>query len=83
MRPTRHLLNSVGLYGTVVVYSGMSGKPAMVSNPHIIFQSQSVRGFWIFNWFKSPNPEKIKALYEELAAMGRLRGHFQPRRRSI
>ena len=47
----------------------MSGKPAMVSNPQIIFQSQSVRGFWILNWFKSPNPEKIKALYEELAAM--------------
>jgi NADPH:quinone reductase-like Zn-dependent oxidoreductase len=59
----------VALYGTVVVYSGMSGKPAMVSNPQIIFQSQSVRGFWILNWFKSPNPEKIKALYEELAAM--------------
>jgi NADPH:quinone reductase-like Zn-dependent oxidoreductase len=66
---TQHLLNSITLYGTVVVYSGMSGKPAMVSNPHIIFQSQSVRGFWIFNWFKSPNLEKITALYEELAAM--------------
>jgi NADPH:quinone reductase-like Zn-dependent oxidoreductase len=23
----------------------------------------------MLNWFKSPNPEKIKALYEELAAM--------------
>jgi NADPH:quinone reductase-like Zn-dependent oxidoreductase len=69
MRPTQHLLNSIALYGTVVVYSGMSGKPAMVSNPQIIFQSQSVRGFWTLNWFKSPNPEKIKALYEELAAM--------------
>jgi hypothetical protein len=35
----------VALYGTVVVYSGTSRKPAMVSNPEIIFQSQSVRGF--------------------------------------
>ncbi len=66
---TQNLLNSIGLYGTVVVWSGMSGKPASVSNPHIIFQSQSVRGFWIFNWFREPNFKKVTALYEQLASM--------------
>jgi NADPH:quinone reductase-like Zn-dependent oxidoreductase len=66
---TQNLLNSIALYGTVVVWSGMSGKPAAVSNPHIIFQSQSIRGFWIFNWFREPNLEKVAALYEELASM--------------
>lgn len=66
---TQHLLNSLAVCGMVVVYSGMSGKPATVSNPHIIFQNQSIRGFWIFNWFRSPNLEKTAAMYDELAQM--------------
>lgn len=66
---TQRLLESIALYGTVAVYSGMSGKPAAVSNPHLIFQSQSIRGFWIFNWLRNPDPDKTAALYEELAAM--------------
>jgi NADPH:quinone reductase-like Zn-dependent oxidoreductase len=66
---TQNLLNSVRLFGTVVVYSGMSGKPAQISNPHIIFQSQSIRGFWIFNWFRNPDLNKAAAMYDELAKM--------------
>ena len=66
---TQNLLSSIALYGTVVVYSGMSGKPFTVSGPRLLFYGQSIHGFWIFNWFRSPSPEKATAMYEELALM--------------
>lgn len=70
---TQNLLNALPLYGTLVVYSGMSGKPATIANPHIIFQNQSIHGFWIFNWFRAqalqPNLQKVTAMYDELATL--------------
>jgi NADPH:quinone reductase-like Zn-dependent oxidoreductase len=63
---TQNLLSSIGLDATVVVWSGMSGKPFTVSGPRLLFFSQTVRGFWIFNWFKSPDPKKITAVYEKI-----------------
>ena len=66
---TQNLLNSLALYGTVVVYGAMSGKPFTASGPQLIFSSQSIRGFWIFNWFRNPSPAKVPAMYEELASM--------------
>jgi NADPH:quinone reductase-like Zn-dependent oxidoreductase len=67
---TQNLLNCIALFGTVVVYSGMSGKPGVVQNAHIVFHSQSVRGFWLVNWFGTQkNFDKVISIYEELAPM--------------
>jgi NADPH:quinone reductase-like Zn-dependent oxidoreductase len=66
---TQNLLSSIALYGTVIVWSGMSGKPFNVSGPRLLFFSQSIRGFWIFNWFRAPEAEKVRAMYEELASL--------------
>jgi NADPH:quinone reductase-like Zn-dependent oxidoreductase len=66
---TQNLLNSLPLYGTLLMYSGMSGQPAKVFNPFLIFQGQSIHGFWIFNWFRQPNHEKAIAMFDELASM--------------
>ena len=66
---TQNLLGSIALYGTVVVWSGMSGKPFTASGPRLLFFGQSIRGFWIFNWFRSPDPGKVTTMYDELASM--------------
>lgn len=63
---TESLLKSISLYGTVVIWSGMSGKPFTASGIRLLFHGQSIHGFWIFNWFRAPNPEKVTAMYDEL-----------------
>lgn len=66
---TQNLLSSVSLYGTVVVWSGMSGAPFTASGPRLLFFDQTIRGFWIFNYFRAPNLEKVTAMYEELVPL--------------
>lgn len=68
---TQDLLNSIALHGTVVVYSGMSGKPFTASGPRLLFYGQSIRGFWVFNWLRDPaNLDKLTAIfYSQLAPM--------------
>jgi NADPH:quinone reductase-like Zn-dependent oxidoreductase len=67
---TQDLLNSIALYGTVVVYSGMSGKPCVVSGPRLLFYGQSIRSFWVFNWLRDfAKPDKLTEIYEFLAPM--------------
>jgi NADPH:quinone reductase-like Zn-dependent oxidoreductase len=67
---TQRLLDSIEKYGTVAVYSGMSGEPATISGPHLVFFSQSVRALWIVNWLQIPgNLEKFGAICSELAPL--------------
>jgi NADPH:quinone reductase-like Zn-dependent oxidoreductase len=67
---TQRLLDSIEAYGTVVVYAAMSGEPSSVAGPPLIFQGQSIRGFWIVNWLKAQtNFDKVTAVYQELAPM--------------
>jgi NADPH:quinone reductase-like Zn-dependent oxidoreductase len=64
---TQDLLNSIALYGTVVVYSGMSGKPFTASGPRLLFHGQSICGFWIFNWLRnSANLCNLAEVFDEL-----------------
>ena len=65
---TQHLLDSIVLYGTVVVYADMSGEPFTVSGPQLLFSGQTIRGFWIVNWFQAQTSfDKVTAVYQELA----------------
>ncbi|MGF6505805.1 zinc-binding dehydrogenase [Paraburkholderia sp. 32] len=66
---TQNLLNAVTLYGTVVVWSGMSGQPFTASGPRLLFFNQTIRGFWIFNYFRAPDSTKVSAMYEELVPL--------------
>lgn len=66
---TQNLLSSIALYGTVIVWSGMSGKPFTASGPRLLFFDQAIRGFWIFNYFRAPNPEKVTTMYRELVPL--------------
>nr|WP_232519378.1 hypothetical protein [Caballeronia insecticola] len=63
------MLDCLPLYGTLLIYSGMSGQTAKVFSPFLIFKSQSIRGFWIFNWFRTPDTKKVEAMFDELASL--------------
>ncbi len=64
---TLNLMNLLADDGVVVVYSAMSGKPLIASAPQAIFRNLSIRGFWLFTWYKTATPEKLVAMYEHLS----------------
>jgi len=66
---TLNLTNSIALNGTVVLYSASSQKPLVGSAIQMIFNNQSIRGFWLINWFKTATPDKLAAMYDHLASM--------------
>jgi mitochondrial enoyl-[acyl-carrier protein] reductase / trans-2-enoyl-CoA reductase len=67
---TQNLLNSISKFGFIVVYSGMSGKPLTVSGPQLLFNGQTLLGWWIVNWFRAQkNYDKVTEVYGELAPM--------------
>lgn len=66
---TQRLLNSIAPFGTVIVWSGMSGKPFSVSGPQLLFQDQTIRGMWIHNWNERLSAEKMTAIYAELTPL--------------
>ena len=47
----------------------MSGKPFNVFGPPLLFRDQTVRGMWIYNWYKILSPEKLVAMYAELTPL--------------
>jgi NADPH:quinone reductase-like Zn-dependent oxidoreductase len=69
------LSGSLSPGGTLVLYSGMSGKPGLANPLHIIFRNITIRGFWLaYPQFRdSPKvPEAIQA-GARLIADGKLR----------
>ena len=66
---TLNLTNSIAPNGTVVLYSASSQKPLVGSAIQMIFNNQSIRGFWLINWFKTATPDKLAAMYDHLASM--------------
>ncbi|WP_181969742.1 zinc-binding dehydrogenase [Paraburkholderia sp. DHOC27] len=67
---TQRLLDCLGVYGKLVIWSGMGGELSPINNVPIIFNGQSIHGFWIMNWLKVPgNTERLGALYEEVAPL--------------
>jgi NADPH:quinone reductase-like Zn-dependent oxidoreductase len=64
------LVDSIGLYGSVVIWCRMGGEPSPINNIPIIFTGKSLHGFWIVNWLKVPrNTERLAGIYEELAPL--------------
>ncbi len=66
---TQRLLDCVVPWGTVMIWSAMSGKPFTLSFPPLLFQDQTVRGMWIYNWLQKIAEEEIVAMYDELAQL--------------
>jgi trans-2-enoyl-CoA reductase len=66
---TLNLTNAIAPNGTIVLYSASSQKPLVGSATQLIFNNQSIRGFWLVNWFKTATPDKLAAMYDHLASM--------------
>jgi NADPH:quinone reductase-like Zn-dependent oxidoreductase len=67
---TQRLVNAIGLYGKVVLWTRMSGQPSTIDSVPILFTGKSLHGFWIVNWLKLPgNRERLTAIYEEIAPL--------------
>lgn len=55
--------------GTLVSYGGTSRKPMAVHPGGLIFKQQTVRGFWLYFWYKSAKPEQIVTMFDHLAPL--------------
>lgn len=65
---TQRLARCVDDGGTVVNYGVLSGEACLVDGRETVFRDVSLRGFWLRRWFMQTPPERIAALYRELAA---------------
>ena len=65
---TQRLARCVSEGGTVVNYGVLSGEPCMLDGRETVFRDVSLRGFWLRRWFVQTPPDKIAAVYRELAA---------------
>lgn len=73
---TQQLVDALGLYGAVVLWSRMGGVDPTLATIPVLFTGKSLHGFWIVNWLKIPgNRERLTAAFEEivpLVASGKL-----------
>lgn len=61
------LFKLLGEEGMLVTYGAMARQPVRLSNAGLIFGERSARGFWLTRWLERQPPEKIRAIYRELA----------------
>jgi NADPH:quinone reductase-like Zn-dependent oxidoreductase len=67
---TQQLVDSVGLYGIIVLWSRMGGEDSTIKNIPVLFTGKSLHGFWVVNWLKIPgNRERLTAAFEEIAPL--------------
>ncbi|MBE7384585.1 MAG: zinc-dependent alcohol dehydrogenase family protein [Leptolyngbya sp. SIO1E4] len=52
--------------GTIVLYGGMSNKPASVEIDSILFRDVRVRGFWLLPWLLKTSKKEQTRVYGEL-----------------
>jgi NADPH:quinone reductase-like Zn-dependent oxidoreductase len=65
---TYRLARCVDDGGTVVNYGMLSGEACQVDGRETVFRDVSLRGFWLRKWFMETPPERIGALFTQLAA---------------
>jgi mitochondrial enoyl-[acyl-carrier protein] reductase / trans-2-enoyl-CoA reductase len=65
---TQRLARCVSEGGTVVNYGLLSGEPCQVDGRDTVFRDVRLRGFWLRRWFAETPPDRVAALYRELAA---------------
>jgi len=65
---TQRLARCLSEGGTVVNYGVLSGEPCMLDGRETVFRDISLRGFWLRRWFMQTPPDRIAAVYRELAA---------------
>ncbi len=65
---TQRLARCLDDGGTAVNYGVLSGESCVVDARDTVFRDVRLRGFWLRRWFMQTPPERVAALFGELAA---------------
>jgi len=65
---TGTLAASLGQGGTLVTYGLLSGEDHVISARDVVFRGIQLRGFWLFDWYQTATPEKVRDLHSFLEA---------------
>ena len=60
---TRVLGSALADRGTVVAYGLLSGQPSEMDARDVVFCDVRLRGFWLFDWYRTATPEKMRDLH--------------------
>lgn len=64
---TMNLMSTLFEGALLVSYGGMSRQPMAVQPGSLIFKKQTLRGFWLLDWYRSAEPEAITVMFDHLA----------------
>lgn len=56
------VVNALGRGGVMLVYGLLSGRPMPIDGGRMIFNSSTVRGFWLGEWMRSAPPERQQSV---------------------
>ncbi len=79
---TRALATSLAERGTVISYGLLSGQPSELDARDVVFRDIKLRGFWLFDWYRTSAPEKMRDLHaflETKLAAGALQTDIEAR----
>lgn len=65
---TDSLANCLAPGGVVVNYGLLSGEPCVISPANLIFKSNSLRGFWLTEWFKPDSIAYAQSVMDKMIA---------------
>lgn len=60
---TGALAKAVADRGTIVVYGLLSGEDHQIAARDTVFRDVRLRGFWLFDWYRTTTPEKMRKLH--------------------
>ncbi|WP_171054065.1 zinc-dependent alcohol dehydrogenase family protein [Arenibacterium halophilum] len=61
------LAASVADRGTVVAYGLLSGQDHLIAPRDTVFRDVRLRGFWLFDWYRTATPDQVRDLNDFLA----------------
>ena len=60
------VVSALGRGGVLLVYGVLSMQPTPVDTGRMIFNTITVRGFWLSEWFRTAEPQRLQAVTTEL-----------------
>ena len=61
-----HLVRSLSPGGTHVTFGAMTGEPVRFPTRSLIFSDVSLRGFWLDQWIRAADKEKVMEMYDKV-----------------
>jgi NADPH:quinone reductase-like Zn-dependent oxidoreductase len=60
------VMNALGRGGVMLIYGSLSGEPMAIDGGRVIFNTTTLRGFWLSEWLRSAAPERQQAVTSEM-----------------